>query len=71
MKLSKQIEYYGFFIRQPRPLFDHLCPTEQQFYQKNIKMMSLCEFPVRQKWGLIYRASKDGFEFLNFELQLN
>jgi hypothetical protein len=29
-------------------------------------MMSLCEFPVRQKWGLIYRASRDGFEFLNF-----
>jgi len=30
------------------------------------QLMSLCEFPVRQKWDLIYRASQDGFEAVNF-----
>jgi len=25
-------------------------------------LLSLCEFPVDQKWNLIYRASQDGFE---------
>ena len=28
--------------------------------------MSLCDFPIDQKWNLIYRASEDGFESLNF-----
>jgi hypothetical protein len=30
------------------------------------QLMSLCEFPVRQKWDLIYRASQDGFEASSF-----
>jgi len=29
-------------------------------------LMILCEFPVDQKWNLIYRASQDGFEAANF-----
>jgi hypothetical protein len=31
-----------------------------------VKLFSLCEFPVNQKWNLIYRASQDGFEAVNF-----
>ena len=30
------------------------------------KLFSLCEFPVVQKWNLIYRASQDGFEAAKF-----
>jgi hypothetical protein len=30
------------------------------------KLFSLCEFPVHQKWNLIYRASQDGFEASQF-----
>jgi len=30
------------------------------------QLMSLCEFPVRQKRDLIYRASQDGFEASKF-----
>jgi hypothetical protein len=30
------------------------------------ELFLLCEFPIRQKWNLIYRASKDGFEATNF-----
>jgi len=30
------------------------------------QLMSLCEFPVRQKWDLIYRASQDGFKASKF-----
>ncbi len=30
------------------------------------KLFSLCQFPVGQKWNLIYRASQDGFEAVNF-----
>jgi len=30
------------------------------------QLMSLCEFPVRQKWNLIYRASQDRFETVDF-----
>jgi hypothetical protein len=30
------------------------------------QLMSLCEFPVRQKWDLIYRATQDGFEAFKF-----
>jgi hypothetical protein len=30
------------------------------------KLISLCEFPVDQKWNLIYRASQDGFEAAKF-----
>jgi hypothetical protein len=30
------------------------------------KLFSLCEFPVDQKWNLIYRASQDGFEAAKF-----
>ena len=29
-------------------------------------LISLCEFPVDQKWTLIYRASQDGFEASQF-----
>jgi len=29
-------------------------------------LISLCEFPVDQKWNLFYRASRDGFEATNF-----
>jgi hypothetical protein len=29
-------------------------------------LVSLCEFPVDQKWNLIYRASQDGFEAAKF-----
>jgi hypothetical protein len=29
-------------------------------------LISLCEFPVDQKWTLIYRASQDGFEASSF-----
>jgi hypothetical protein len=29
-------------------------------------LISLCEFPVHQKWTLIYRASRDGFEASSF-----
>ncbi len=29
-------------------------------------LLSLCEFPVDQKWNLIYRASQDGFEAAKF-----
>jgi len=29
-------------------------------------LMTLCEFPIDQKWNLIYRASQDGFEAANF-----
>jgi len=30
------------------------------------KLFLLCEFPVDQKWNLIYRASQDGFEAAKF-----
>jgi len=30
------------------------------------ELMILCEFPVYQKWSLIYRASQNGFEGANF-----
>ena len=30
------------------------------------ELFLLCEFPISQKWNLIYRASKDGFESTNF-----
>jgi hypothetical protein len=30
------------------------------------QLMSLCTFPVDQKWNLIYRASQDGFEAAKF-----
>jgi hypothetical protein len=30
------------------------------------KLFSLCEFPINQKWNLIYRASRDGFEASSF-----
>ena len=30
------------------------------------ELFLLCEFPISQKWNLIYRASKDGFEAINF-----
>jgi hypothetical protein len=30
------------------------------------QLMSLCEFPVRQKWNLIYRASQNRFETVDF-----
>jgi hypothetical protein len=29
-------------------------------------LLSLCEFPIDQKWNLIYRASQDGFEAAKF-----
>jgi hypothetical protein len=29
-------------------------------------LMNLCEFPIYQKWNLIYRASQDGFEARDF-----
>jgi len=29
-------------------------------------LMALCEFSIDQKWNLIYRASRDGFEAANF-----
>jgi hypothetical protein len=29
-------------------------------------LFKLCEFPLNQKWSLIYRASQDGFEAENF-----
>jgi hypothetical protein len=35
------------------------------FKQKN-ELMLLCEFPVDQKWDLIYKASKDGFQAVRF-----
>ena len=28
--------------------------------------MVLCEFPIGQKWNLIYRASQDGFQYVKF-----
>jgi len=28
--------------------------------------MALCEFSIDQKWNLIYRASQDGFQYVNF-----
>ena len=30
------------------------------------ELMCLCEFPINQKWKLIYRASQDGFEASTF-----
>jgi hypothetical protein len=30
------------------------------------ELLSLCEFPIDQKWNLIYKASKDGFEAAKF-----
>jgi hypothetical protein len=30
------------------------------------RLISLCEFPIDQKWTLIYRASQDGFEASSF-----
>jgi hypothetical protein len=30
------------------------------------KLMTLCEFPIDQKWNLIYKASQDGFEASSF-----
>jgi hypothetical protein len=30
------------------------------------KLFSLCEFPIDQKWNLIYRASQDGYEAAKF-----
>ena len=30
------------------------------------QLMSLCEFPVDQKFNLIYKATKDGFEASSF-----
>jgi len=35
-------------------------------FEKIKDLMILCEFPVDQKWNLIYRASQDGFEASNF-----
>jgi hypothetical protein len=35
--------------------------------QAQIKhLLTLCEFPLNQKWNLIYRASRDGFEASQF-----
>jgi hypothetical protein len=36
--------------------------TENQLKE----LMTLCEFPIDQKWVLIYRASQDGFEAASF-----
>jgi hypothetical protein len=33
---------------------------------KKKDLLALCEFPVDQKWNLIYRASRDGFEASSF-----
>ena len=30
------------------------------------ELMTLCEFPVDQKWRLIYKGSKDGFKSSDF-----
>jgi hypothetical protein len=35
-------------------------------FEKKKDLMTLCEFPIDQKWNLIYRASQDGFEAANF-----
>ncbi len=32
-------------------------------------LLTLCEFPLNQKWTLIYRASRDGFEASQFNTQ--
>jgi len=33
------------------------------------ELMVLCEFPIDQKWNLIYRASRDGFEASQFHVR--
>jgi len=33
------------------------------------ELMCLCEFPMNQKWKLIYRASQDGFEASTFHIK--
>jgi len=30
------------------------------------RLLTLCEFPLNQKWNLIYRASRDGFKASQF-----
>jgi len=39
-----------------------ILPGKNQFND----LISLCEFPIDQKWTLIYRASQDGFEASSF-----
>jgi BTB/POZ domain-containing protein KCTD9 len=38
--------------------------SEKKYKIKDL--LSLCEFPIDQKWNLIYRASRDGFETAKF-----
>ena len=33
------------------------------------ELMSICEFPIKQKWNLLYRATKDGFTSSRFHLK--
>ena len=39
--------------------------TENQLKE----LMTLCEFPIDQKWVLIYRGSQDGFEAGSFHIK--
>jgi hypothetical protein len=46
---------------------DKIIDSEILLNKTQIKeLLSLCEFPVDQKWNLIYRASQDGFKAANF-----
>ncbi len=46
---------------------DKIIDSEILLNKTQIKeLLSLCEFPVDQKWNLIYRASQDGFEASKF-----
>lgn len=36
-----------------------------------IKLITLCDFVMKQKWNLVYRASRDGFEAANFHSKCN
>ncbi len=33
------------------------------------KLISLCGFPIDQRWNLIYKASQDGFEASSFHIK--
>jgi len=38
-------------------------------FEQIYELMLLCEFPVDQKWDLIYKASKDGFQAVRFHFR--
>jgi hypothetical protein len=65
-KFEKNNEKISKSILGVSKIFDKKNSTILLEKYQTEQLMSLCEFPVRQKWDLIYRASQDGFEASSF-----